>query len=300
MQTTHVAEVDLNLLVALQRLFETGSVTAAARSMGLTQSAMSRVLGRLRATFGDPLFVRTAGGLAATPRAEALKPLLAEALARVDAVIAGPSRFDPRTSARQFTIATADYGLWVLKPMVAVLRREAPNVSLRFVAQTGDWEAPLASGEWDLCWAPRRKEASAAIIWNRLFTEEFAFVVRRGHPATRSRLTLDRFLQLDHVAIAPGGKPGNHVDETLARLGRQRRVAVTVLSFLVVPALVAASDVGAVLPRRIAASASELVTLDLPFALTGFEISQAWHERMRHDEGHAWFRQRLRALASTL
>ncbi len=305
MSSTHVADIDLNLLVALQHLFETGSVTGAARAMGLTQPAMSRVLGRLRATFSDPLFVRTPQGLAPTPRAEGLKPLLTEALARVDAVISGPTRFDPRTSTRQFTIATADYGLTVLMPrLLAALRQEAPRVSVRFVTKAGDWERALTTGDWDLCWTVRRQDVgSRAIVWNRLVSEDFTVVVRRGHAAARGRFTLERFLQLEQISISPEGRPGNHVDETLARLGQSRRVVALVPSFLVVPALISASNLAAVLPRRIVAAtaaANGLAALDVPFALTGFDFSQGWHERMRHDDGHAWFRQRLRTLAATL
>lgn len=301
----HVDGVDLNLLVALGHLFEARSVTTAANRMRLTQPAMSRVLGRLRKTFSDPLFLRTPRGLVATPRAELLKPLLDEALARVDAVIAGPVGFDPTTTHREFTIASADYAQAVVVPaLLERLRREAPGVSTHFVTKGGDWEAALLRGDWDVVWAPRGKDRSSrAIVWNRLLDEQFSFVVRRGHPASRRPFTLERFLALEHVALSPEGRPGNRVDETLARLGHTRRVVLTVPSFLVVPHVIATSDLGGVLPRRIVAQVADrygLTTLPIPFALGGFDISQAFHERARNDPAHAWFRHLVRRVTAEL
>lgn len=300
-------DVDLNLLVALDQLFQTRSVTAAARRMQLTQPAMSRVLGRLRQTFADPLFVRGPAGLVTTPRADALAPLLTEALTRVDAVIRGPARFDPATAVREFTVASADYGTSVLLPaLLERLKATAPGVSVRVVAKTGDWVGALERGEWDVAWSPRAKDqasASSAIVWNRMLDETFGFVVRKGHPATRGRFTLERFVQLGQLAISPEGRPGNHVDQTLVRLGQRRRVVATVPTFLVVPALVSTSNLGAVLPRRIiarAAAFAPLVALELPFPLSGFDLAQAWHERSRHDAGHAWFRSLIREVAATV
>jgi DNA-binding transcriptional LysR family regulator len=307
MTSAHLHDVDLNLLVALDQLLQTRSVTAAARRMQLTQPAMSRVLGRLRQTFDDPLFVRGPRGLLTTPRAEAITPLLAEALVRVDHVLRGPERFDPQQAARTFTVATADYGTSVMLPaLLARLRVVAPRVSVRVVVKTGDWQGALERGEWDLAWSPRPRERDAqasTVVWSRLLDETFGFVVRARHPVAKGRFTLERFLRLDQLAISPEGRPGNHLDQTLARLGHRRRVVASVPSFLVVPALVSSSDLGAVLPRRIiahAATFAPLVELPLPFALAGFDLSQAWHERARHDPGHSWFRTLIRDVAAEL
>ncbi len=307
MHVAHLHDVDLNLLVALDHLLQTRSVTLAARRMQLTQPAMSRVLGRLRATFDDQLFVRGPKGLLTTPRAEALAPRLAQALSQVDQVLRGPERFDPQAAVREFTVATADYGAAVMLPaLLERLRVAAPGVSLRVVLKTGDWLGALERGDWDLVWSPRSREReapSSAVVWSRLLDETFGFVVRAGHPVTKGRFTVQRFLGLDHLAISPEGRPGNHLDQTLGRLGHRRRVVASVSSFLVVPSLVSGSDLGAVLPRRIiarAAAFAPLVELALPFAVSGFDLSQAWHERARHDAGHAWFRGLIREVAAGL
>jgi DNA-binding transcriptional LysR family regulator len=119
-------------------------------------------------------------------------------------------------------------------------------------------------------------------------------VVRKGHPATRRPLTLARFAAIPQIAIAPEGRGGNPLDEALAQIASRRRVAAQVPSFLAVPPLVAATDLGVTLPRRtvdLLAHRWELAVLELPFDMPGFHLSQAWHERFRHDPAHAWFRQ---------
>jgi DNA-binding transcriptional LysR family regulator len=296
MRLAHVRNVDLNLLVAFAELLEGPSVTAAATRLGITQPAMSRTLARLRKTFGDPLFVRTASGLKATPRAAALAPALEEVLAGAEALVAGPARFDPATAERTFLISTADYGEAVLLPgLLQRLAREAPRVKLRLAVLPMPLEVALERGELDLAWTPRIA-TPRTVVWTRLFDETFEFVVRRGHPVLkRGPFTLERFLELRHLAIAPAGRSNrNAIDELLAGMGKKRDVVATVPSFLVVPSLLVNSDVGVTLPKRLVASAASrygLVALPLPFSSPGFSMHQAWHERVRKDPGHAWFRQ---------
>ncbi|MFZ5444371.1 MAG: LysR family transcriptional regulator [Myxococcota bacterium] len=304
MRLTHVRGVDLNLLVAFAELLQGPSVTAAATRLGVTQPAMSRTLARLRKTFGDPLFVRTAAGLQATPRALQLQPLLVEVLEGAETLVAGPERFDPKTAERTFVVSTADYGESVLLPaLLSRLAAEAPGVRLRIAVTPQPLDAVLERGDLDLAWTPR-VPTPRTVIWSRLFDETFAFVVRRGHPVLRrGPFTLERYLSLRHLAIAPAGRSNrNPLDELLARMGHRRDVVATVPNFLVVPSLVAASDVGVTLPRRLIAAVAaryELVSLPLPFQAPGFSMHQAWHERMRKDPGHAWFRQLVVDLART-
>lgn len=284
---------DLNLLTTLRHLLATRSVTATAERMGLSQPAVSRALGRLRAALSDPLFVRDGASLVPTPRALALQPELEPLLTRLDDLLASGAGFDPATSRRGFVVATSDYGASVLmQPLLERLATEAPGLTVQVVQTQPDAEEALTSGAWDLAWIPH-KPMSQAVVWTRLFDESFGFVLREGHPLATKPLTLERFLSVRQLALAPEGRPGNRVDDALARMGRQRHLVAHVPSFAVVPSLVARSDLGAVLPLRIIAlhgAPWRLVTRPLPFPLRGFSLQQAWHERHRHDEGHAWFR----------
>ncbi|MBL8954565.1 MAG: LysR family transcriptional regulator [Myxococcaceae bacterium] len=294
MRETHLSRVDLNLLVVLQALFETRSVTGAAKRLDLSQPAASRALGRLRALLDDPLFVRTPRGLEPTPRAEPMRRELDLVLEQIQTLVAGKARFDPATSTRAFTAIAADYSQATLLPhLLERLAREAPHVSLRVIGPTLDWERMLTEGQADFLWSPPRK-APQTIVHTPLFDEGFGFVVRKGHPIAKRPLNLERFLSLRHISLSPEGLAGNPLDAHLATLGKRRTIAAQVPSFLVLGPLLASTDLGATLPTRIIeqqASRWGLVRLELPFWKMRFTTSNAWHERFRHDPGHAWLRQ---------
>ncbi|MFT3714198.1 MAG: LysR family transcriptional regulator [Archangium sp.] len=287
-------DVDLNLLVAFTELLQSRSVTTAATRLGITQSAMSRTLGRLRTTFGDPLFVRSAQGLHPTPRAEALSAGLFDVVERAHALVTGGPVFDPKTAERTFTVSTSDYCEAVLLPSVLkALEQQAPRLKLR-IRSTVHTDTALEQGDADLVWAPKHP-TTRAIVWTRLFDETFGFVVRKGHPVLkRGAFTFDHYLSLRHVAIAPSGQnDANPLDQALARVGRRREVVAIVPSFLTVPELLRDTELGVTLPQRVierVVARHALVRLEMPFAMGGFSIHQAWHERMRKDPGHAWLR----------
>ena len=292
MIATHIHALDLNLLVHLDALLAEAHVTRAARRVGLTQSAMSRSLARLRDALGDPLLVRGASGLVPTPRAVALAAPLRQHLGALDALIGDAPAFDPATARRGFTILMADYGALLLPPLLARIRAEAPGVDvvvLPSVERTGE---DLERGEVDLALGPRLP-SGAAIVWRRLYHEDFVVIARKGHPKLRRGVDAATFLALGHVSISPSGRPGSPVDDALARRGHTRRIAVRVPSFLVAPMVVASSDLIGLLPRSMALHAARSLPLglhDAPLPFGGVTLELAWHERHRHDPAHAWFR----------
>jgi DNA-binding transcriptional LysR family regulator len=292
MHQTHEV-TDLNLLTTFRHLLATGSVTATADRMRLSQPAVSRALGRLRSALHDPLFVRDGRSLVPTPRALELRPELEVLLTRLDDLLSTGAGFDPQTTRRTFVVGTSDYSASVLmRPLLHRLALDAPSVTVRIVQTVPDAEVALTTGAWDFLWAPLRPMGQA-IVWTRLFDERFSFVLRAGHPMARKPLTLERYLSIAQIALSPEGKPGNPLDEALERLGHRRHLVAHVPTFAVVPSLVAQSDLGAVLPNRIIELHGKpwgLVTRQVPFVTHGFSLQQAWHERHRHDEGHAWFR----------
>lgn len=163
-----------------------------------------------------------------------------------------------------------------------------------------DLDGALESGGIDLALAPKRR-GSAAIVWSELFADRFVTLVREGHPRIRRRLTLDRFCAERHVVVAPEGRlSASAVDRLLATLGRERRVALRVPSFLVAPLVVAGSDAIATMPEGLArqlAASLRLRVLPTPLELPPLRIAMAWHERLRRDAGHAWLRQRIATVA---
>lgn len=305
MQDVHLARIDLNLLVVLESLLDTRSVTATADRIGLTQSATSHALARLRSTLGDPLFVRSRGGLVPTERASALAGPLSDALDRLRRAVAPPPVFDPRTATRRFEIRTADYAEFVLLPALAArLAKSAPAVDLWLAAMDEDPLDLLARGRIDAFIGPVLAGYDRPDIRERLlFDEHFVCLVREGHPAATKRWTLAQFAALDHAFLAPRGRPGGAVDDVLAAHGLTRRIAVALPHFLVAPFVVANTDLVLTVPARIArtfAGFLPLRTVEPPVDIPGFSMALMWHERQHHDPAHEWFRNELVSVAAAL
>jgi len=298
MHDVHLASIDLNLLVALDALLETRNVTRAAAKIGLTQSAMSHALKRLRDLTGDELLVRGRDGMLPTSRADALAAPVRRALDEIGRALAPPVPFDPRAANLRVTIGTSDYAELVLLPeVVRRLAREAPGIELRTVTVGEDQIAPLASRAIDLVISPVRPvvDERPGVFARRLFDERFVCVMRKGHPLAGKRLTLKRFVEAQHALISPRGSEGGIVDDALARLGLARRVTVAVPHFLIAPHIVASSDLLLTLAGRIATTLADplkLLVVPAPseLALEGFTMSLVWHERTHEDTGIKWVR----------
>lgn len=294
-----LAGIDLNLALALDALLAERHVTRAATRLGITQSAASHALARLRALLGDPLLVRgPRGDMLATPRATALAPALHRALGELATALHGAPPFDPATARASVRIATSDYvELLVLPKLIERLARLAPGIDVWAVPLPDFGDTQLATGAIDVAIGPPRGSARPAGMYEKVvFAEVFRCVMRADHPLAGERLTLARYCGARHVLVAPRGQPGSFVDDALAALGRERRVAVAVPHFLVVPHLLASSDLIATLASRIAelfAPMLGLVTTAPPIELPGFKMAMSWHERSHHDPMHRWLREQL-------
>jgi len=189
----------------------------------------------------------------------------------------------------------------LLPELWATLNAEAPGVDVQVRVDTVDQGLrQLQEGDLDLLVGPYQQE-HAGFYRQRLLHERFVCVLRKGHPAARGPFTLDAWLSLPHLMVAPQGRPGSAVDTALATLGRARRVGLSVPQFLVAPHVVAASDLVWTAPERMArayAALLPLLVLPVPIALDGFTVWQSWHERRHRDPGHAWLRARVRAVAA--
>ena len=300
MHRVHIEAFDLNLLLAFDALWTERHVTRAARRIGLTQSAMSHALARLRTQLEDPLFQPTPRGLAPTARAHVLAPAIGEALAMVRRAVELDDRFTPATLDRTFTLGTTDYGELVLLPrLFARLQREAPRVRLVVRPALGAGERELLSGEHDLVLGVATPEGSG-VRGEVLFSEGFVSLLRAGHPAARRPLTLARFLELPHVLVSPQGRGESAVDTALRERKLARRLVLRVPHFLSAPLVIAESDAIITLPERLAravAAQHRLVVRKPPLPLASFAFSQFWHARNDDDAGHRWLRELVWSIA---
>jgi len=298
MNDVHLGTFDLNLLVALDALLAERSVTRAAARIGITQSAASHALARLRTLTGDSLLVRGRDGMVPTVRAEAIGAPLRRALEDITGTLSSPLAFDPKTARLRVFIGTSDYSELVLLPgIMARLAREAPGVELRVLTLGDDPASELSSGRLDIVlMPPPLGEGAPGIRGQRILRDRFVCVARSGHPlAKRKALTVSRFAGAMHALISPWGMEGGFVDDALARLGLKRRVAVAVPHFLAAPHIVASSDLLLTVAERVAGALAGplgLVVLTPPpeLGLTGFAISILWHERTHQDPARRWVR----------
>jgi DNA-binding transcriptional LysR family regulator len=296
MTPAHSMLLDSSLLIPLDALLKERHVSRAAARVGLTQSAMSRVLARLRDTLGDPLLVRSGRSMTLSPRAEALAQPLSLAIANLERVLAGDDAFDPATSRRSFRVATVDYGAAVaIAPLMRMITEQAPNVDLSVDPLRSDSLDELDPGALDFVLAPRRR-SSAGIVWTKLPADRFVSVVRKRHPRVGAKLDLDLYCSLAHVVVVPERRATNAIDTLLARVGRRRHVGLRVPSFLVAPLAVAESDMILTTPEsvaRIFAQSLALRVLAPPLPIEAVSLSLAWHERQRADPGHTWLRRMI-------
>ncbi|BBS35184.1 LysR family transcriptional regulator [Enterobacter sp. LM3] len=286
--------LDLNLLKTLDALLDERSVTRTAARLALTQPAVSGMLNRLRDYFDDPLFVRAPHGIVPTTRAEELAAPVKRILADID-VLLQPVSFDPITANLTFTLAATDYALRaVVVPFIAALKVQAPSIRVRVVPVEPDrLVAQLEQGKIDL--ALLTPHTTPDELHSRaLYDERYVCMMRADHPDAGKPLTPDRFCALEHVLVSYEGEGFHGVtDDALAKMGRKRHVGLSVSSFLVLPDVLAISDMIAVVPERMAENRTGIFVCDTPVAVQGFTKSMAWHGRTHRNPAQVWLRRVL-------
>lgn len=292
---------DFNLLAALDVLLAEGSVAGAAKVLGLSDSAMSRTLLRLRAATGDPLLVRAGRRLVPTPHAAALRERVRTLAGEVKSVLQPAIReLDLATLERVFTIrANEGFVEAFAARLVGALTEAAPGVQLRFAPKPDKGVQSLREGLIDLEIGVLGDTGPEVMIQS-LFQDQFVGVVRQGHPLASGDITASRYAACGHVVASRRGRTRGPVDDALKALGLQRRVAVVVPSFPAALAISATSDlVGLVTSSFIragqAGKAGMLGRLvhcfELPVRTSGITVSQMWHPRANADPAHRWLRE---------
>lgn len=284
---------DLGLLVPLEALLQEGSVTGAARRVGLSTPAMSHALARIRERLGDPILVRSGRGMLLTPRAIELKPQVHAVIGEARRTLEPVRPFVASELSRTFVVHATDYVLTVLGAAVdRILRQEAPRVCVRFVPNTPDDPGLLRDERSDLAvgiYGDLPQEMRSRL----LLTERFVCVLRHDHPALARRLTLEQFVALPHLQVAPRGKEGGYLDDVLRQRGLKRTVARAVPYFVTALQLAAEADYVLTISERIAqrfAASLRLAVLEVPVKLRPYALSLVWHPRLDGDAAHRFLR----------
>jgi DNA-binding transcriptional LysR family regulator len=299
------ADVDLNLLAALDVLLAEGSVTGAARRLGLSASAMSRTLARLRAATGDPLLVRAGRGLVPTPRAAELRDRVHELTRDARAVLRPQlTHLDLAALELTFTIRVSEAFLEFLSgPVVAAVTQAAPHSRLRFAPKPDKDARPLREGLIDLEIGLLGTSAPEMRV-QFLFYDKYVGVARGGHPLLAGKgVTPERYAACNHVVASRQGDVIEPVDVALESLGLKRTIAVVVPGYPDAMRIARQSDLVALVPRSCMVSdhpaTSGLESFDVPLPLPRFKISAIWHPRMDADPAHRWLRDTVMSVCRT-
>ena len=291
--------LDVRVLAVLHELQRTANVSHAAQNLGLSQSAVSMTLARLRRHFNDPLFVRTSRGMEATPYAVELLVQLKEASERLESALGHRSKFDPATSDRMFHLVTADLSqITILPPLAKRLAEIAPSVRIDLKFLTADLPRLLESGEADLAVA-MIPQMGAGFCQQRFFASKFHCAVREGHPRVKGPLTLDQFQKESHISVTTYGIGYESLERALQSKKIRRNIGMRLPSFWGISEIIAATDYVAVVPgwfSQILAENRRVKIWPLPFSIPGYEVTLNWHERYTRDPGHQWLRATVQGL----
>lgn len=298
-----MSELDLRHLRIFMALHEIKNVTRAAEAVGLSQSAVSVVLAQLREHYGDPLFVRTARGMQATPRAEHLATTLRQALQLLERSLDPAPSLDPARMERTFRISMTDVGQMTLLPrLLARVQKIAPKVRIVVGNLTHDTPHQLETGEVDLAMG-FTVSIGAGFYQQKLFDEGFVCIASRTHPRIRECLTPAELEKEFHVKILLSATAHSLVDKFLERQGVQRFFALEVPTFLGLGQLVASSNLLAIVPLRLGSiftAESDIQIVSLPLPLPKYAVNQYWHDRYHRDPSNLWLRSVVYETANSL
>lgn len=296
----HLSRLDLNLLVALDALLTERSVTRAAARIGISQSAMSHALARLRTTFSDELLTRGPEGMRPTPRALALLAPMQEALAQIQQITAPPAAFDPSTADITFTLGIPDSTEVLLMPiLIAHLQASAPGVKLllhtvdrnRILDDLDSGRVDLGIGVFEQGQTHHKRR-----ILNK---ENYLCIFNADLVGVTAPISLEDYVRIPHLLTSLVESAHGVVDDALAKIGRKRVIALTSPRFSVMPFVVRQAPVIATMHSRLARFFAESMGLTVspaPIALPDVSISMIWHSSNDDVPSQRWLRDTIVAL----
>lgn len=297
--------LDVHLLRAFVTIYETGSVTAAAERLFVTQPTVSYALARLREILEDPLFVRISGSMTPTPRAVDCYPPFSAALLHVENVLEQSKTFVPIESKRRFRIALSDIGELVFLPkMLIALQRQGPKMSLEVVDQVTQDDVPawLASGKIDAAvgYLPHIVDKTN---YAHLFDAHYVCVLRKAHPLLDAPLTAEALVCARHVLVHSEGSAHKEVEFALRAAGVQRDIGLKLPHFTALPLLVSQTDLIALVPDRVARIFQRFAPLEVaesPISLPRIEVLVHWDQQHAATDAQRWFIDLIRDSLSSI
>jgi DNA-binding transcriptional LysR family regulator len=293
---------DLNLLRVLVKIYEHESVSAAAAQLGMSQSAVSGALAKLRQNYSDPLFHRVGHGMQPTARMQALIDPLRESLSRVEGTLTREQEFNPTTTSLTFTFAMSDLGEMVFMPKILRhIRKLAPGVSVRSVAvSAAQIERGLKTGEIDLAvgYFPDLRDKS--FTEKHLFFHHFVCLLRANHPITATTLSLAQFLSVEHAVVSGAGRTYEIFERYLRSKRILRRVALETPHFMTIPFVISQSDLIVTVPHAVGVFVKNvhmnIRVAQPPIRTPRIDLKMHWHRNFQYDPKNLWLREIVASL----
>ena len=292
----NLAQVDLNLLVALEAILAEKHLTRAGERLGLSQPTMSHTLARLRRMFGDELLTRVGREYYLTPVAEELVEPLRDILKNIELTIERRPAFDPAKDERAFAISASDYATYlVLQPAIEAIQEVAPRVSIQVHSLDRTSTDAVTIGDIDLVIWPTA--IGPDLPHEVLFTDRWVAVAWSGHPEIGKSLSMEQYLRLPHVVYGSGLNDISSIaDRAVYSVHPEARVVVTVQNFFLMPLLLGHSRMIALTHERLARRLAKLADIrmaKLEFEMPETEEAMYWHPRLTADPAHRWLRDLL-------
>ncbi len=293
---------DLNLFPVLVTIYDHSSVSAAAEHLGLSQSAVSTTLAKLRQRYGDPLFHRVGHGMEPTARMRALIGPVREALSCLEGTFASEQPFNPRTTEDTFTFAMSDLGEMVFMPKILRrMRQLAPRARVRSVTPSpAQIERGLEIGEIHLAvgYFPDLRDKS--FLEQHLFFHHFVCLLRANHPIRASTLSQSQFLSLEHAVVYGAGRSYEIFERFLKSKKIQRRVVLETPHFMSVPSIISQSDLVVTVPHAVGvfvkSAHMNIRIAQPPMRTPKIDLKQHWHRNFQRDPQNSWLRELVAGL----
>lgn len=284
-------QIDLNLFIVLDAIYQQRNLTRASEVLSITQPAVSNALARLRNTLNDPLFVRTSQGMTPTPLVENMIGRVQEGLQLFNTSVSEGEVFQPEEADKTFRLSMNGLAEATLLPsLLERLQSVAPNIGIEcYQVKRDDIEREMAAGTLDFA-LDIPLVASSQLCTVPLLQQEYACLVRRNHPTVGKKITLKQYLALDHIVVSSRRKGMSYEDSALHRLGHKRQIRTRVQHHQLAPLLVEQTDLALTMPTSISQKYN-LKILALPFSLPALAWSLFWHKSADYDQANLWMRQ---------
>ncbi|WP_199610349.1 LysR family transcriptional regulator [Flocculibacter collagenilyticus] len=297
----NITQLDLNLMQVFLQIYENKSLSLAAEHLNLSQPAISHSLKKLRDYFDDPIFVRSRGGMVATPFSDGIYPNVKQAITLLQTPILAHKTFSPEQCNTVIKVAVSDFnGAFLLPKLAVYLSEHAPNVELQVVHLDRDTvHQHLASGKLDFAIGSLFAIADAGLYQTRLFEDNYVCVVSNKHSHIQNTLSFDDYITAQHVIFSVEEKGVRDSDAYLKQQQQTRRVVMRVPYAANIVKIVEQTDYICALPTKIATAYCQGLAVKqfpFPFSIPHYQVNLYWHQRTDCSAQHKWFRQTLKSL----